>query len=107
MRPRKHQLLSTVAGTRPRASSAASVGSTPGAHAPNSPPDPLDLIGKRELASLLAVKIWVSGTTPRWRRSDIEAWLAARPVGGLAPDYGRAREPYEERPRASRRVAPR
>jgi predicted DNA-binding transcriptional regulator AlpA len=67
------------------------------------PNDPLSLIGKRELARLLGVNpwtldrwrrtdpgfpapLWLNGTTPRWRRVDIESWLATRQRGGVAPD---------------------
>ena len=73
---------------------------------PGPAPDPLALMTKRELANLLAVDpwtidrwrksddfpvpVWLSGTTPRWRRADIETWLATRQQGGRAPDYDRA-----------------
>jgi predicted DNA-binding transcriptional regulator AlpA len=66
--------------------------------------DPLDLIGKRELARALRINpwtldrwrrcnpafpqpIWISAVTPRWRRNEIEEWLASRQRGGTAPDW--------------------
>jgi predicted DNA-binding transcriptional regulator AlpA len=66
--------------------------------------DPLSLLTKRQLAELLQINpwtidrhrksdpdfpapVWISGTTPRWRRQDIESWLATRPRGGRSPDY--------------------
>jgi predicted DNA-binding transcriptional regulator AlpA len=68
--------------------------------------DPLALLTKQQLAELLKVDawtidrwrkrksdpdfpepIWISGTTPRWRRVDIERWLATRQRGGVSPDW--------------------
>jgi predicted DNA-binding transcriptional regulator AlpA len=65
------------------------------------PNDPLQMLGKQQLAELLQVNpwtvdrwrrenpdfpepIWISDITPRWRRSAIESWLATRRKGGLA-----------------------
>jgi predicted DNA-binding transcriptional regulator AlpA len=67
-------------------------------------PDPLALLSKRALASLLAINpwtldrfrksdpdfpepIWISGTTPRWRKVEVERWLATRQKGGVSPDW--------------------
>jgi predicted DNA-binding transcriptional regulator AlpA len=66
--------------------------------------DPLALIGKFALADVLAVDkwtldrwrkkdssfpqpVWISGSTPRWKRTEIERWLATRPSGGRAPNW--------------------
>ena len=89
----------------------------------NAASDPLALIGKQDLAALLDVDpwtvdrwrrpdedtydptfpepIWISGATPRWRRVEIEAWLADRPHGGLSPNWT-ARPRTRRRRRASR-----
>jgi hypothetical protein len=66
---------------------------------------PPELLSKKDLAQLLGITpwslnqwrrdpkiglpacIWLSSTTPRWRRSDIETWLASRQRGGLAPSW--------------------
>ena len=72
----------------------------------NNPPDPIDpleLIGKRDLATLLAVNpwtvdrwrrtdpefpppIWLNNSTPRWSRDEIGKWLSTRKRGGVSPD---------------------
>jgi predicted DNA-binding transcriptional regulator AlpA len=74
--------------------------------------DPLELIGKRQLARLLGVNpwtidrwrkadvefpapIWLSNSTPRWRRADVERWLAAKRRGGIAPSWERAHAAHE------------
>jgi predicted DNA-binding transcriptional regulator AlpA len=31
--------------------------------------------------------LWMSDTSPRWWRSEIEQWLASRPRGDLAPAW--------------------
>jgi predicted DNA-binding transcriptional regulator AlpA len=66
--------------------------------------DLLALLTKRDLAALLNVNVWsidrwrktdpnfpspvwISGTTPRWRRIEIENWIATRPRGGRSPDF--------------------
>jgi predicted DNA-binding transcriptional regulator AlpA len=66
--------------------------------------DPLAMLGKGELAALLGVSpwtidrfrkndptfpkpLWISATTPRWRRRDVELWLDSRPCGGRAPSF--------------------
>jgi predicted DNA-binding transcriptional regulator AlpA len=67
--------------------------------------DDLVVLTKGELATLLGVNpwtvdrwrrksgldfpqpIWLSGTTPRWRRAEVRSWLASRQQGGVAPDY--------------------
>src|SRR5262245_9247202 len=79
----------------------------------NNPPEPIDdplaMLSKRQLAELLAVDpwtidrwrnnpdfpapIWISASTPRWRRKDIEAWIASRHRGGVAPDWRRQTKP--------------
>jgi predicted DNA-binding transcriptional regulator AlpA len=68
--------------------------------------DPLALITKADLARLLNVTpwtldrwrkadpsfpevIWLSDSTPRWRRIDVEKWLASRQRGGTSPDFER------------------
>jgi predicted DNA-binding transcriptional regulator AlpA len=77
----------------------------------NNPPEAIDdpsaLLTKRNLAELLAVNpwtldrwrkrdsdfpdpLWISGTTPRWRRTDVERWLESRPKGGLSPEWNRS-----------------
>ena len=78
--------------------------------------DPLELLGKRELADLLRVNpwtvdrwrrtdpdfpapIWISKSTPRWRRKDIEAWLATRQRGGTSPAFGEMRKHKRRRER--------
>lgn len=84
----------------------AKTGDSVNAHAP--PPvasdDPLALISKRELAKLLAINsftldrwrktnpdfpapIWLTGTSPRWRRRDVELFIATRQRGGRSPDW--------------------
>jgi predicted DNA-binding transcriptional regulator AlpA len=82
------------------------------------PNDPLALISKQQLSELLGISsysidrmrkpghptydpsfppvVWIGPSTARWRRTDIEAWLASRPHGGLAPDW-------QQHPRARRR----
>jgi predicted DNA-binding transcriptional regulator AlpA len=62
------------------------------------------MVGKGTLAQLLDVDpftidrwrrddptfpppLWVSGSTPRWKRIDIEQWVASRPAGGLSPNW--------------------
>jgi predicted DNA-binding transcriptional regulator AlpA len=71
--------------------------------------DPLSLLSKQALAELLGVDpwtidrwrrpdepthipdfpepLWISGATPRWRRVEVEQWLASRPHGGLSPNW--------------------
>jgi predicted DNA-binding transcriptional regulator AlpA len=71
--------------------------------------DPLSMLSKQQLAELLGVDpwtvdrwrrpseatydpsfpepIWISNATPRWRRSEIEHWLATRQRGGLSPSW--------------------
>jgi len=78
-----------------------------GQRAPPPATDPLALLAKRQLAELLAVDpwtidrwrksdpdfpepIWVSGTTPRWQRVEVERWLASRRRGGKAPEWNQA-----------------
>jgi predicted DNA-binding transcriptional regulator AlpA len=82
--------------------------------------DPLALLTKKQLAELLAVDpwtidrwrkgdpdfpepIWLSGTTPRWKRVAIDHWLATRQRGGTSPDWQqipkRKREPTVRRRR--------
>jgi predicted DNA-binding transcriptional regulator AlpA len=68
--------------------------------------DPLALIAKRDLARLLAVNtwtldrwrksdpsfpepLWLTDSTPRWRRVDVAKFLASRPQGGTSPDFER------------------
>jgi predicted DNA-binding transcriptional regulator AlpA len=68
------------------------------------PPDSLRLLSKKQVADLLAVNpftidrwrrtdatfpepLWVTPTTCRWRRTDIQAWLNARPAGGRSPAW--------------------
>ena len=72
-----------------------------GARAPaeDQPPDPLECLRKTDVAALLKADpwtldrwrrldptfpapIWLSNTTPVWRRRDIEAWLQAARVAG-------------------------
>lgn len=65
---------------------------------------PLALMSKRDIAALFRVHtwtvdewrrkscgfpdpIWLSNTTARWRRADIEAWLVSRRRGGVSPDW--------------------
>jgi predicted DNA-binding transcriptional regulator AlpA len=67
---------------------------------------PPQLLTKRDVASLLRLNpwsvdrlrrtdttfpecVWISGTSPRWRVSDIEQWLSSRPTGGTSPDWRR------------------
>jgi predicted DNA-binding transcriptional regulator AlpA len=64
----------------------------------------LELISKAQLAALIGVNtwtidrwrridpdfpapIWISPSTPRWRRVDIETWIAQRPRGSVAPAW--------------------
>jgi predicted DNA-binding transcriptional regulator AlpA len=68
--------------------------------------DPLALIDKQALARLLMIDpwtidrwrkqhpdfpppLWVTGTSPRWRRTEIETWLASRQRGGVSPDWNK------------------
>jgi len=68
----------------------------------------LALISKREFAALLNVNtwsvdrwrktdpdfpspIWISKSTPRWRRVDVETWLATRQRGGVSPEWQQSR----------------
>jgi len=68
-----------------------------------SPHEPLTHLTKQDVARLCGVNpwtidrwrkdpnsdfpqpVWLSDITPRWRRSDIEAWLSALPQGGVSP----------------------
>jgi predicted DNA-binding transcriptional regulator AlpA len=76
----------------------------------NLPNHPLQMLSRRDLAGLLGVNawsidrwrktdpdfpapIWISAATPRWRRVDVERWIATRQRGGTAPDWrGKRRE---------------
>lgn len=76
----------------------------------NLPNHPLQLLSKRQLAELLGVNswtvdrwrktnpdfpapVWLSDSTLRWRRLDVERWLATRQRGGVGPQwYGKDRE---------------
>jgi predicted DNA-binding transcriptional regulator AlpA len=71
--------------------------------------DPLSLLSKQALAELLGVDpwtidrwrrpdeptfdpsfpspLWISGATPRWKRTEVEAWLSTRQRGGLSPNW--------------------
>jgi|SRR5580700_5050464 predicted DNA-binding transcriptional regulator AlpA len=66
--------------------------------------DPFDMYSKKQIARLLGVNpfsidrwrksdpefpkpLWVSPSTPRWRRADIERWISSRQQGGIAPDW--------------------
>ena len=77
------------------------------------PSRPPEVLRKRELARLLSVNpwtldrwrktnptfpqpIWLSDTTPAWRLADIEAWLASRPKGGVAPSWNSGRNGRKE-----------
>jgi predicted DNA-binding transcriptional regulator AlpA len=70
--------------------------------------DPLAMISKREVAALLSINaytldrwrrsrpdfpnpIWLSGTTLRWARRDIELFIATRQRGGRSPDWQQGR----------------
>jgi predicted DNA-binding transcriptional regulator AlpA len=70
---------------------------------------PPQLLTKREVAELLRLNpwsvdrlrrtdpafpecVWISGTSPRWRLSDIESWLSSRPTGGTSPDWRQRRK---------------
>jgi hypothetical protein len=64
--------------------------------------NPIALLSKKDLAVLLRVNVWTidrwrklnpdfpkcfwlnANSSPRWRRVDIEQWLAARNRGGVA-----------------------
>jgi predicted DNA-binding transcriptional regulator AlpA len=79
--------------------------------------DPLALLSKKQLAALLAIDvwtvdrwrksdptfpqpIWVTNTTPRWRRADVEAWLSTRKKGGRSPAW----DEQSNKPQRSRRA---
>ena len=79
--------------------------------------DPLALLSKKALAQLLAVDpwtidrwrrddpdfpqpIWVTTTTPRWSRADVEEWLATRKKGGRSPAW----DQQTNKPKHSRRA---
>jgi predicted DNA-binding transcriptional regulator AlpA len=81
--------------------------------------DPLNLIAKRDLAKLLNINpwtvdrwrrkqrdfpqpLWVSPTTPRWRRVDVETWLASRQHGGRAPEWQKSKPRRKQRKRRAR-----
>src|SRR5262245_23185346 len=79
--------------------------------------DPLALLSKKQLAELLSIDpwtvdrwrksdptfpppVWLSNTTPRWRRADIERWLATRKKGGRAPSWDQqSTRPARQSPR--------
>ena len=82
--------------------------------------DPLALLTKRQLAELLAVDpwtidrwrkgdpdfpepIWLSGTTPRWKRVAIDHWLATRQHGGISPDWQQIPRRERRKPAVKRR----
>ena len=82
--------------------------------------DPLALLTKRQLAKLLAVDpwtidrwrkgdpdfpepIWLSGTTPRWKRVAIHHWLATRQRGGTSPDWQQIPTRERRKPAVKRR----
>ena len=67
---------------------------------------PLQLLSKRQLGELLHVNlwtldrwrktdpdfpapIWLSNSTLRWRRVEVERWLASCRRGGVGPQYKR------------------
>lgn len=77
--------------------------------------DGLEMISKKELAALLSVNswtldrwrksdpefpraVWLSPTTPRWRKADVERWLATRKTGGVAPDWENRTKPRNAKP---------
>jgi predicted DNA-binding transcriptional regulator AlpA len=81
-----------------------------------SPPHPLDLIRKRELARRLGVSpwtvdrwrrndpdfpqpLWVSACMPAWRIVEVEQWLTSRQRGGVAPAWEQASRPISRRRR--------
>jgi len=99
---------------RPERTGRRHVGTSDDAATGTSITDPLALITKRELAHLLAVDpwtvdrwrksdpsfpepIWLSGSTPRWKRLDIERWLASRETGGTSPDWNRTNRNRQQR----------
>lgn len=83
--------------------------------------DPLTLVTKQQLASLLAVDawtidrwrksdpdfpqpVWISGTTPRWPRVEIDRWLASRQRGGTSPDWKQIIRRERRKPAIKRRM---
>jgi len=81
---------------------------------PPEPIDPLELMTKRELAEVLGVNpwtidrwrdkrpdfpkpLWISASTLRWRRQEIERWLATRQRGGTSPAYREMRKQKRRR----------
>jgi len=87
---------------------------------PAAPFDGLELIDKRTLADLLQINpwtidrwrksrpdfppcIWISGSTPRWSRAAVMAWLASLQKGGAAPDWVKSRTKPTKAAEPSRR----
>jgi len=76
------------------------------------PPDPLELLTKREVAALVKCNawtldrwrrdrpdfpkpVWLSDVIMRWWRRDIEAWLLSRQKGGLSPAWENGNQPHK------------
>lgn len=84
--------------------------------------DDLGLLTKPEGAALLKINsftfdrrwksdpafpqpIWIGGATPRWRRSDIAAWLETCQQGGISPSYQNRRTGQLKPGKRSKKVA--